>query len=135
MSTYRWSEQYSVNVAALDKQHRQLFDTINELDKALKNGDGNSAVGLALSRLADYSLVHFAAEESLMERHGFPGLPTHRAEHDAFRKKIAALLADHKAGKPGVPVLLLFFMQSWLKQHIKKTDKLYSAYLNARGVR
>jgi hypothetical protein len=51
-----------------------------------------------------------------------------------FRPTIASYLQDHKAARPGVPVLLLFFMQSWLKQHVLKTDK-HSAFLNARGVR
>jgi hemerythrin len=40
-----------------------------------------------------------------------------------------------KAGKPGVPVSLLLYMQTWMKEHLSKTDKLYSAFLNARGVR
>ncbi len=52
-----------------------------------------------------------------------------------FRMKIATYLEDQKAGKASVPVSLLFFMQDWLKQHILKTDRQYSAFLNARGVR
>jgi hemerythrin len=70
-----------------------------------------------------------------MQEHGFPGLSSHRARHDIFRKKIATLIEDFRASKPGVPVSLLLFLQTWLKDHLLKTDKLYSAYLNARGVR
>jgi hemerythrin len=43
-------------------------------------------------------------------------------------------MEDYRASKPGVPVKLLLFLHSWLKEHLLKTDKLYSAYLNARGV-
>ena len=134
-STFRWTEAYSVHVAILDEQHRRLFDTVNDLDRALREGDGNSAIDAILARLVDYAVVHFAAEESLMKQHEFPGLPTHRTQHEMFRQTIAGFLEDHQAGKAGVPVSVLFFMQGWLKQHVLKTDQQYSAFLNARGVR
>lgn len=134
-ATFRWTEAYRVNIAALDQQHQQLFDTVNELDQALRSREGGSAIEPVLDRLVNYALVHFAAEESLMQQHDFPGLPTHRSQHEAFRRKIAAYLEDQRAAKPGVPVSLLFFIQDWLKQHVLKADKQYSAYLNARGVR
>lgn len=132
--TFRWTEAYSVNIALLDEQHQKLFDTVNQLDQALRAGEGNSKVQVVLDKLVEYALVHFAAEESLMQEHEFPGLPTHRTQHEMFRQKIAAYLKEHTAGKPGVPVSLLLFMQGWLKQHVLKTDKQYSAFLTARGV-
>ena len=70
-----------------------------------------------------------------MQEHDFPGFSTHRTQHEGFRKQLAEYLEAHKAGKPGVPVSLLFFMQEWMKEHLLKPDKLYSTFLNARGVR
>jgi hemerythrin len=29
----------------------------------------------------------------------------------------------------------MLFLHTWLKSHLMKTDKQYSAFLNARGVR
>ena len=43
-STFRWTESYRVNIAVLDRQHQQLFDTVNELDQALHTGEGKSVV-------------------------------------------------------------------------------------------
>ena len=133
--TFHWTEAYSVNITVLDEQHKQLIETVNQLDQALRKGEGKAALDSVLDKLVEYALVHFAAEESLMQEHDFPGLFTHRTQHEEFRKKLAAYLEAHKAGKPGTSVSLLFFMQEWLKEHVIKTDKLYSAYLNARGVR
>jgi hemerythrin len=133
--TFRWTESYRVNIAVLDQQHQQLFDAVNELDQALRKGEGKAALDPVLDKLVEYALVHFAAEESLMQQHDFPGLFSHQAQHELFRQRIAAYLEDHKAARPGVPVSLLFFMQDWLKDHLLQTDKLYSAFLNARGVR
>jgi hemerythrin len=133
--TFRWTEAFRVNIAVLDQQHQQLIDTMNQLDQALRKGEGKAALDAVLDKLVEYALVHFATEESLMEQHQFPGLFSHRAQHEEFRKRLAEYLEAHKASKPGVPVSLLFFMQEWIKEHLSKTDKLYSAFLNARGVR
>ncbi len=132
---FRWTETYSVNVADLDRQHMELFDTVHELEMALRAGEGNRNVNHILEKLTNYAVAHFCAEELLMQEHGFPGLPSHQAQHDMFRKKIGRLVEDYRASKPGVPVSLLLYLQTWLKDHLLKTDKLYSAYLNARGVR
>jgi hemerythrin len=134
-STFRWTEAYSVKIAVLDEQHQKLFDTVNELDRALRTGEGNSVIDPVLGKLVDYARVHFGEEELLMEKHNFPGRCTHRTEHESFRRKIEVFLEEHKAARPGVPVSLLFFVQAWLKHHVLKTDKQYSAFLNARGVR
>jgi hemerythrin len=134
-STFRWTESYRVNIAVLDRQHQQLFDTVNELDQALRTGEGKSVVEAVLDKLVDYALVHFAAEELLMQQYDYPGLSTHRTQHELFRQQVATYLEDQKADKPGVPVSLLFFMQNWIKQHLLTTDRQYSAFLNARGVR
>ena len=133
--TFHWTEAYSVNIAILDQQHQKLFDTVNELHRALRAGVGNAALGSILDQLAQYATVHFASEESLMQEYDFPGLPTHRTQHEMFRQKMDVFLEEYKAAKPGVPVSLMVFMEGWLKRHVLKTDKLYSAFLNAHGVR
>jgi len=131
---FRWTDIYKVNVAVLDQQHQGLFDTVNEPERALRVGEGNAAIDGILDRLVTYAALHFAAEESLMERHSFPGLSTHRIQREMFRKKMATLLDRHRDAKAGVAVELLLFLQTWLKQHVLKTDKQYTAFLNARGV-
>lgn len=132
---FRWTERYSVHIAAMDRQHRGLFSTVNELNEALAAGRGAEAAEPVLQRLVDYALTHFAAEETLMEKHSFPGLLQHRAEHDAFSEKVTHFIEDFRAGKAGVPVALMFFLQTWLKNHILAMDKEYSTHLNGRGVR
>jgi hemerythrin len=131
---FRWTDAYKVNVAILDQQHQGLFDTVNELEQAMRVGEGNGAVDKILDKLMTYAGLHFTAEESLMERHEFPGLSTHRIQHELFRKKMIFFLEKQRTAKAGVAVELLLFLQTWLKKHVLKTDKLYSAFLNARGV-
>lgn len=76
---FPWSEMYSVNIATLDRQHQELIDTVDELEQALRAGEGNGAINHVLEKLVDYATAHFADEESLMEKHDFPELPAHRS--------------------------------------------------------
>jgi hemerythrin len=133
-AVFRWTLTYKVNVAILDQQHQELFDTVNKLERALRVGEGNAAIDGILDRLMNYAGFHFAAEESLMERHEFPGLSTHLLPHEMFLKRMMTFIERHRAAKPGVSVELLLFLQTWLKTHVLRTDKQYSAFLNARGV-
>lgn len=133
-SAFAWTKAYSVNIAILDKQHQELFETINELDQAFRHGCGNDAIDPVLHQLVRYAMSHFLAEESLMQQHNFPGFLTHCGEHQMFRAKLAEFLADHRAGKAGVPASLLLFLREWMKEHVLDMDKQYSSFLNAHGV-
>ena len=134
MSTYQWNERYSVNIQALDRQHQGLFRTLNELSDALSSGQGGTVVEDVLRKLLDYTASHFAAEEKLMDLHRFPGLASHRLKHQELTTRVICLREEYRAGNVGVPVSLMLFLQSWLKEHILVADKQYSAFLNAKGV-
>lgn len=134
-NTFCWTKDYSVNIAVLDEQHKDLFNTVNELEQALSAGSGDAALDSILHKLVQYALSHFAAEEHLMREHAFPGLMAHVVQHQMFRARVAEFLTDHRAGKAGVLASLLLFMQDWLKKHVLKIDKQYSPFLTARGVR
>lgn len=132
---FRWTETYSVNIEELDHQHRGLFAIINRLNDALDTGQGARVMDGVLDELLDYAKFHFAAEERLLELHKYPALATHEMEHQAFARNIHKYLEDYRAGKVGAPSALLLFLQSWLREHILKSDKSYSGFLNEKGVR
>jgi hemerythrin len=129
-----WTDRYSVNIAELDEQHQRLFRLIDELNRALAAGRGEIAVDDILRKLVEYTIVHFATEEQLMDQHGYPGFSAHRFEHNVLTEKITSLQIEHRAGKPGVAAALALFLQRWLEEHILKTDRQYSQFLNAKGV-
>ncbi len=131
---YAWKEMYSVHVGVLDRQHQTLFSMMAKLNEALAKGQGSAVVDDVLNRLVAYTVTHFAAEEGLLEKHNYPGLAQHRRKHEELRRKVESLVAEHKAGKVGVPATLILFLQGWLKDHILGTDHQYSTFLNGHGV-
>jgi hemerythrin-like metal-binding protein len=129
-----WNRACSVGVMAMDDQHAILMDTMNDLRIALANGSDRKQAGELLERLLEFTRMHFASEEQLMEQSGFPGLAEHRAEHTNFLAKMqdSAHRAQHCEDMQMRP--LLCFLSDWYFEHIEGLDREYSPWLNERGI-
>jgi hemerythrin len=87
-----------------------------------------------VQELNDYTISHFAAEELLLERFGYPGLAEHREEHKRFVAKVNQFRDDLEQGGGTSSVAVLEFLKDWLARHIKQTDRKYSSHLNENGI-
>ncbi|MFZ5627087.1 MAG: bacteriohemerythrin, partial [Bacillota bacterium] len=86
-----WTPALAVGVAEIDRQHQELFRRIDNLLTAMSQGKGKEEVGNILKFLEDYVVVHFAAEEKLMQSHNYPAFNEHLAQHQAFIQDFAKL--------------------------------------------
>lgn len=134
MAMFEWKDEYSVNIREIDDQHKQLVAMINELHEAMMQQRGQDVLGGLLNNLVSYCNSHFAAEESLMESHGYPDYATHKAKHQKMTAKVLELQNDLKSGKRNITIEVSQFLKDWLDKHILGTDKKYAAYLNSKGV-
>lgn len=130
----QWSDVYSVEIELIDRQHQKLFRIINELGSAAEQGKAKEALGEALGELIDYTKEHFKTEEELFRKHGYPDAATHKKQHDEFVGKVADFKERFEKGKLSMTVEVRLFLSDWLVNHIKKTDKKYSAFLLDAGV-
>jgi len=130
MSLFTWSDSYSVDAPGIDAQHKKLFDLINNLHAAMIQGRGQEVIGQILDGLVDYTKVHFADEERMLEKINYPDLPAHVAEHDIFIRKAYALQTDYRSGKLAMTLPVMDFLKGWLINHILKTDKKYIPFVN-----
>jgi hemerythrin len=129
-----WKHANMVGVRALDDQHGILMDTMNELRQAVVRGAGREQVSEVLDRLIEFTRMHFATEERLLEQTGFPALAAHRVEHQRVLAQI--LEAAHRAqhGEEVHMHSLLIFLRDWYVTHIGSLDQEYGPWLNDRGV-
>ncbi|MFO0753732.1 MAG: bacteriohemerythrin [Thermodesulfovibrionales bacterium] len=135
MSFLSWGDQYKVNVAGLDTQHRKLFDMVNEMHDAMRAGKGNEVIGATLTNLLGYVKTHFAEEERLMSSNSYPDFARHKQEHDQLTQKALDLHKQFSEGKPVLSFDVMNFLKSWLTQHILGTDKKYGPFLNGKGIK
>ncbi len=121
-----WKSFYSVDHPALDAQHMEIIDIINELFAVMQKGQDRAALKSLLNRLVHYTNGHFEHEEQIMQEHGYPGFAEHKALHDKMRQRTADLRANID---PVTGSDLLAFLKEWWVGHIQGQDKKYTPYL------
>jgi hemerythrin len=134
MALFTWNESYSVKVAICDRQHKKLFEIINELADAMRIGQGQEVVSKIVADLLTYTQTHFQEEEALMKKANYPQLAPHQELHKKFVSDIVALQDQAQQGKAANSIQVLNMLRDWLLNHILKTDKQYSEPLNAAGI-
>jgi hemerythrin-like metal-binding protein len=128
MAFFEWDDSITLGIPIIDEQHEALFDWINNLDEAIKRGDGSEAVEELIWKLITYVTEHFCEEELLMLSCNYPDLAVHRKEHDQFVDRLREMQLNvndgHEMGKS-----VLVFLVDWLIHHIKQTDQGYSRFI------
>lgn len=131
MAVLQWSEELSVGMVEMDRQHKRLVDLVNRLYDAMATGQGDDVKKDILNELAMYTRVHFVAEEHLMRDRGYPNLTAHKALHDELSAKVKQLNDDVQRGRMVPSVSLGNFLKDWLVNHIAREDKKYGQFITA----
>jgi len=126
-----WSNNYSVHIRAIDSDHKELFDTVNQLHAAIEQQRPHEEVGFTISLLARYVKEHFAREEQIMAQYGYPRLAQHKTQHQRLKHMVQAIRRIHAEDPNRLdPNKLLKFLSDWLTNHIIRSDMEYATYLN-----
>ncbi len=131
---FEWKDAYSVRIDQIDGQHKKLFRLAAQLHQATAAGNSKAVLAELFHDLIEYTKVHFAHEEQLMMRAGYPDLIPHQAEHAALLKKVHDFHKQYEGGTAPLSIDLLNFLQDWLEKHILHTDQAYAPYLKAKSV-
>ena len=129
MAFLDWSHDLETGINIIDSQHKRIVEYINELHEAQETLD-KAKVGDVIGELVDYTVSHFAFEESLMEKAEYPFLDPHKRVHALFIKKVSGFVERFQAGED-VTNELLTMLQRWLVNHIRNEDGDYSEIVRA----
>ncbi len=129
-----WSDNFSVNLAQIDEQHKKLVEILNDLQEVMKQGKGNDITDNVLSELVQNVATHFAAEEKLMKEHADMEYIKHKLEYYELTKQALHLQKQLQEDKPALNIELLEFLKDSLSNHILGTDKTCCSYRNSKGI-
>lgn len=129
MALFRWNDSYAVYLPEIDAEHRSLFQIAADLHKALLARGRPEKFRATLRNLLAHTEEHFQHEERLMRAVNYPSFDWHKRQHDTVRKNAKALARRMMSGDTDAPMLLLEFLDGWIKDHIRLTDRMMSAYL------
>lgn len=128
--TVEWRPSFAIGEAGVDGQHREIFLRLERLLQAIEAGKGEDEVCNTLDFLEQYTREHFAEEEALQRRTGYPHFEMHQAEHRHFLETLAAIRAKYleKGSQEEVVKWTSRALQDWLVKHICEIDKAFARY-------
>jgi hemerythrin-like metal-binding protein len=126
----KWSEHYEVGVAAIDGQHREMFDITNRLLVGLRDGRDAGELVETLRELVRCTEHNVATEERLMQEHGLA--PAHHAEE--HRRLLEAIRRFDLRLDPSGLAESTRWLREWLLGHIDEDDRPFAEQLRSRGV-
>ncbi len=123
MAHLNWCSDLNTGIDVIDGQHKQIVDYINRLNTARSNGD-RQEIGDIIEGMVDYTLSHFAFEETLMSDAQYQFLHGHQKIHEIFVNRINRFHERFVAGEEITDELHALLCR-WLFNHIRSDDAAY----------
>ncbi len=123
-----WKEEYCIGIKEIDDQHKALVNMITKLQISAAKGNEDDVMRKVIIEIVDYTKFHFAEEEKLMNRIGFPERGYHMTLHKDLILQVIGILKKLKLGKTLSVNDLIKFLEGWLINHIIKEDLKTGTY-------
>ncbi|MBP1736396.1 MAG: bacteriohemerythrin [Oscillospiraceae bacterium] len=132
---YVWSKALETGHAAIDTQHKQLVETVNNLLDACSKGKGRDEIKKVMGFLLQYTVKHFADEERLQQSSGYPDYLNHKKIHTEFTQTAKNLAAELEEKGPSIVMVgkINKVLGDWLIQHIQKEDMKIAKYIQEKS--
>ena len=132
MTKLVWTSELDTGIGVIDAQHKQIVEFINQLGEAKEHGD-REAINEVIQGMVDYTLSHFAFEETLMEDSGYEFLRGHKKIHDLFVRRVGEFQTRFEAGDD-ITNELHNLLVRWLFNHIRNDDAAYVSAVRPKMV-
>jgi hemerythrin len=126
-----WSQDYSIGVDEIDRQHKDLLNLINYV---INHCTGNEKEekdffdGI-IENVIKHLKEHFSTEEKIMKKTNYPAYNEHKEKHTAMLNELAGILEKIEEGKIALNLFeLTDFLKNWILDHIPTQDKKASEY-------
>lgn len=123
MGVLHWVPELDTGISEIDAQHKRIVEYINKLLE-LKDTHDRAMLGDVIAETVDYTISHFAFEESMIEKAGYQFAGPHKKVHELFTRKVAELQSRFDAGED-VTDELHGMLSRWLFNHIRHEDHGY----------
>lgn len=126
-----WNGKVITGNKNVDRDHYALFEIYNEL----KVFDGSySEFAKILTKMTDFSLVHFKREEEYMKQMGYPKLCEHIKYHREYVLKVSTYNFQLFNSTPPSVDEILDFLKNWWVNHISNYDFDYENFKNINDI-
>jgi hemerythrin len=117
-----WKTEYSLGIAEVDLEHREMIGLINECYERLGVARDPLAIEQFLGEIYAGVASHFALEEQIMRRAAYPDYEAHKADHEELLDEIRDLMDAFLDDPDGGAQQLRERLGDWFGNHFRTFD-------------
>lgn len=133
MKEIEWTTSLSLGIKSLDEQHQELLRIANLLLFAIEKDQSEDAIVELLTRLREYTVFHFTAEEEFMAEIGYPGRGEHTQRHADLKQKVKNFQQSRFHREEVTLLEIRHLLSDWLLNHILDYDLRIAKFLNEKN--
>lgn len=122
MVLLEWKDHYSVGVASMDDEHREMIDLINDVYEKLGSTPDAEAIESCLEEIFNTISLHFALEERIMRDSGYSEYEDHKDDHEDLLDDIRDLMDSYAADPTDGAWQLKLRLSDWFGKHFATFD-------------
>lgn len=122
MKFIEWNDKFSVGIASVDHEHRQLIELIGAFQRKIEKDD---SVDTKLEYLGEtYAQIsaHFALEEKLMREFQYERYEDHKADHEKLLDQLRDIMDATEDDLEIDNDTLGTKLETWFSRHFQEKD-------------
>lgn len=130
----RWSDELSVGIAEIDREHQHFFELINRLNRAIRERAEKSEIIQILQLIWRDAEQHFAHEEQFFAQWHYPDVEEHAAIHQRTLDTLQRIRTESIAyDLDSEWITAALKIKEILIEHILLEDNKYAKFLSDAG--
>jgi hemerythrin len=129
MNDLQWKDEYSLGIPAVDLQHKRIFDCFVSIAEEGLDKNNTWLADSSTVQLLGHIQAHFALEESVMQKLGYPEFERHAEEHRQYHRDMRDLAQESLKTKGSLTREKVKSAQKRFREHITSSDKRYVKFL------
>ena len=122
MSLLEWKPEYSVGIASMDDEHREMIALINDVYAKLGTSPDADTIEDCLEEIFNTISLHFALEERIMREQGYDEYKDHKEDHEDLLDEIRDLMEAFVNSPTQGARMLEERLSDWFAQHFASFD-------------
>ncbi|MCP5093510.1 MAG: hemerythrin family protein [Gammaproteobacteria bacterium] len=122
MSLLEWKPEYSVGIASMDDEHREMIALINDVYAKLGTSPDADTIEDCLEEIFNTISLHFALEERIMREQGYDEYEDHKEDHEDLLDEIRDLMDEFVADEKEGARRLEEGLSGWFSKHFVSFD-------------
>jgi len=129
MSLIDWHEEYSVGIASVDHEHREMINLINTVYDNLSSNASKDQIEDFLGEIYTKISAHFALEEKIMKTQRYDEYQDHKEDHEKLLDEIRDIMDFYETDDYFSDKDLADQLERWFSEHFRTRDARFLKHL------